>query len=188
MKYFTDEERKTIEDMCFFGFDIKEIASKIGRTPSGVASEIRRNGGRNNYNAEKAIATALERRETQRIKSRMNKNTQRLGFEERQIIEALVKQGFTMSQIAKKINRSKNCVATEIRINGGSEIYNAQIGQDFAESRNQRRIKLLSDRNTLAHETKLVKKSDLDEMKEKIKVLEMHIEILHDALKESSKI
>jgi len=48
------EERKSIEKLVSLGWTIGAIASSIGRSHSGVKLELKRNGGRHNYNALKA--------------------------------------------------------------------------------------------------------------------------------------
>jgi len=54
-------EREEISRGIVVGYSIRTIASKLGRAPSTVSREIRRNGGRRRYRANKADEAARER-------------------------------------------------------------------------------------------------------------------------------
>ena len=56
-------EREEISRGIAVGLSIREIATQLGRAPSTVSREIRRNGGRRRYRANKADEAAWERAE-----------------------------------------------------------------------------------------------------------------------------
>jgi IS30 family transposase len=60
MKAFVLEERKLIQDGIKRNISLSEIAREINRSKNGVVSEVRKYGGREKYNAEKAHALALK--------------------------------------------------------------------------------------------------------------------------------
>jgi IS30 family transposase len=59
---FTLAERKKIERFLKMRFSCGAIAKELGRSKNGVVSEVRRNGGKKEYNAEKAQEQAETRR------------------------------------------------------------------------------------------------------------------------------
>jgi len=63
---------------------------------------------------------------------------ERLCFEERQEIERMINEGHSGISIAQYMHRSKNCINTEIRNNGGREAYTAYEAQ--AKSDTVRRL------------------------------------------------
>lgn len=67
---FTKSERKTIEKMLGEGSPVSRIATFLGRSHSGLASEINRTGGRTVYTEELGtqIAEKLATRSLERIK------------------------------------------------------------------------------------------------------------------------
>ena len=101
-----------------------------------------------------------------------------LSFEERKKIEKLVKCGWSCSQIADAIGRSKNAVVVEIR-RGGKEKYTAKAGQHIADENKRKRNEHLSKLNKGK-----IGNNPVFRFKERIENLEMQIEILHDAIKE----
>ena len=60
-RYFTLEERKEIERLCKLGMSGGRIAKSINRSKNGINAEIRVNGGKENYNAEKAHFDGIKR-------------------------------------------------------------------------------------------------------------------------------
>ncbi len=54
-------EREEISRGVVVGYSIRSIASELGRAPSTVSREIRRNGGRQQYRASKADQAAWDR-------------------------------------------------------------------------------------------------------------------------------
>jgi transposase len=54
-------ERENISRDIVAGFSIRAIAARLGRAPSTISREIRRNGGRRRYRANKADEAAWER-------------------------------------------------------------------------------------------------------------------------------
>lgn len=59
---YTLEERKVIQKLLKQGFSGTNIAKHLHRSQNGVNYEIRRNGGRNKYDAEKAHEIIIKRR------------------------------------------------------------------------------------------------------------------------------
>ena len=57
----TMAEREEISRGVIAGYSIRVIAGKLGRAPSTVSREIRRNGGRRRYRANKADEAAWDR-------------------------------------------------------------------------------------------------------------------------------
>jgi len=62
-------------------------------------------------------------------------SVRRLTLEERYAIEALLKTDISLSEIARRINRSKNGVIREVGLNGGVANYNALKAQQSAVNR-----------------------------------------------------
>ncbi len=103
------EEREAIEKQLEFGFTASMIGASIGRSKNCIVLEIRRNGGRNKYNAIKAQKNAEERNKNRKLKlSQLNQN-QTPYFSMRDRIENLEMQVEILSETIKElINASKN--------------------------------------------------------------------------------
>jgi IS30 family transposase len=101
----------------------------------------------------------------------------RFTLNERKQIEALLKKQLPGAEIAREINRSKNGVNTEIRLNGGRVNYSAEKAFDNSEKVQKEKIRKQTEflRKTLNPYKKL---------SERIENLEMQIEILIDTIKE----
>lgn len=68
------EERKAIEKLCPSDLSLTQIATTIGRSKNAVVSEVRRHGGRENYNALQAQNHAYEMEKQRRnVLSALNK-------------------------------------------------------------------------------------------------------------------
>lgn len=52
--YLTLEDRRQIERMCKEAYSYRQMEKVIKRSHASISREIESNGGRNNYNAEKA--------------------------------------------------------------------------------------------------------------------------------------
>jgi len=102
----------------------------------------------------------------------------RLSFKERKLIQKLINENLSLSEISRKLNRSKNCVVVEVRVNGGRSSYTADDAQNRSDLAN------FEKRNNLHKLNKNVPKVFL--YKERIQNLEMQIEILIDKIKELS--
>lgn len=102
----------------------------------------------------------------------------RLTFEERQLIEKYLKDGLSGIKISERINRSKNCINTELR-KIGREIYTAKEAQKKADECFLSKYEKLSQRNKGNQVT--------FKIKQRIENLEMQVEILHDIVKEMIK-
>lgn len=103
-----------------------------------------------------------------------------LTFEERQQIESLWKQGLSGCEISRRINRSSNCVSTEIRIHSVDGKYSAKQSQNQADIAKEKRYQELSERNKKIY-------TEPSNYKQRIENLEMQIEILHDTIQEILK-
>jgi transposase, IS30 family len=53
-KHLTEEERYQIDDLRREGFNQEEIANKIGRSPSRLSRELRRNHGERGWRPRQA--------------------------------------------------------------------------------------------------------------------------------------
>lgn len=62
------EERKKIESFLKQGFSCRSISKNLQRAKNTIIVEVRRNGGKLNYNAQLAQIEATRRRETQYVK------------------------------------------------------------------------------------------------------------------------
>lgn len=60
-KHLTEEERYQIDDLKREGFNQKQIAKKIGRSPSTLSRELRRNKGERGWRPRQAQHKAVER-------------------------------------------------------------------------------------------------------------------------------
>lgn len=96
-------------------------------------------------------------------------------FEERQQIEALLKTPISISEISRRIGRSKNGVIEEVRKNGGRAVYNAQEAQNGYHYRNMLRIQNMRDQ---------IPGIKTISLKEEIEVLKMQLDIALDLLKQ----
>ena len=68
-KHFTLTERVFLQEMKKAGVSIRFIASFMGRSPSSVSRELRRNSGQDGYRALKADNTAAARRKNVPVKA-----------------------------------------------------------------------------------------------------------------------
>lgn len=96
-------------------------------------------------------------------------------LEERHQIEALLKTGISISEVARRISRSKNGVVSEVRLNGGIANYKAVEAQQSAYNRQilgREKLSLLNKGIASSYTT----------LKQRIENLEMQVEILVDAL------
>lgn len=61
LKKITFEERKHLEKLVQMGISLKECARRMNRPPTTITQEIKRTGGRENYNATEAQKQSEER-------------------------------------------------------------------------------------------------------------------------------
>jgi len=102
-------------------------------------------------------------------------------FEERQEVEKLIKEGNTIKDISKKINRSKSGLGSEIRLNGGLFSYTALNAQERAEKiRKQTNERLSED----------FKKREMPNpfihLQKKIENIEMQLDIILDFIRKKN--
>ena len=112
---------------------------------------------------------------TKRVKTQLN-------YKDRKLIEQLINDEgvyYSLGAIAEAIGRSKNGVITEVRRNGGRDVYNAQMAQKRACDLKKLRVEKLQ---------KAWKENPMPtpyaKMKERIENLELQIEILIDTIKD----
>jgi IS30 family transposase len=80
---------------------------------------------------------------------------QHLTFEERVIIQTRLKDGCNINQIAKELNRSYNCIKTEVNrgmtplYNGKKMRYKACTGQEVYELHRSKCIKTINIMNVM---------------------------------------
>ena len=99
----------------------------------------------------------------------------RISFEERVEIERLRNLGYSCSEIARKMGRSKNGIVFEVRRGGGTS-YTAKGAQEIVCDIKEKRYDALRIKNKNTDNT--------INWKKRLENLEMQIEILYDCLKE----
>lgn len=102
-----------------------------------------------------------------------------LTLQERQQIEALIKESLSLTEIGRRIGRSKNAVITDVRLNGGIGHYTAEKAQRSAYERQ------VLGRQKL-HDINVGQKSSYTTLRQRIEHLEMQVEILVDCLKQGA--
>lgn len=74
LKRFTLEEREKIEELLSDGYSFKRVALMMDRSPTGIITEVKKNGGREAYRAVKAHGAShvrkLEKIEKLRVVSK----------------------------------------------------------------------------------------------------------------------
>lgn len=114
-----------------------------------------------------------------------------LTFEERKSIEKYLFEGFTYSDIARKIDRSKTGVTREINRNGGKAQYSAKKAQERQNSSNEEKnikIKEFAKKNPEKAQPGIRFqrfKMELEEVKASIEGLKTAIELLTQIIKEN---
>lgn len=101
-------------------------------------------------------------------------------LEERREINKLLREGFSLSEISRKLSRGKNTVIAEVRRNGGAESYNpvqAEARAILMKNKRAARCRELNQTRPL---------SPYEQLAQRIQNLEMQVEILVDAIKELS--
>lgn len=106
----TFEERKAIEKLLSENWTIGAIASSIGRSHSGIKLEIRRSGGRDSYNAQKAHECHLAIRRDAVIK-----NQKGLSDETVRIIKEGISRGDSLTKIRKAANVTRHMLKESIK-------------------------------------------------------------------------
>ena len=100
IRYLSQDERIEIADLCRAGLSIRQIAAKIGRAPSTVSRELRRNSRRDGtYRPFEAHRWAIMRR-ARRHRRRIEKNPHLC-----QVIAELLAQRWSPQQIARYLRR-----------------------------------------------------------------------------------
>ena len=100
-------------------------------------------------------------------------------IEERKKIEEKLKKKSSFLEISLDLKRSISGVRREIRINGGIEVYNAEMAQERALH-----VKKLHYEKSSIKLKKYFEKNPKVNLHEKISRLEWQIEILTDAIKD----
>lgn len=97
----TENERYQIDALKKAGFNQKEIAKQIGRSPSTLCRELKRNKGLRGYRPKQAQRFAVKRRKTAR-------KARKITLEIRLCIEILIRQELSPEQVAKYLKDHKN--------------------------------------------------------------------------------
>ena len=170
LRYLTFEERLVIERLLSRGISLELISFELNRAKSTITTEISLNGGKEKYSAEEG----QKRRNDQinKIGSFQHKSDS-LTIKERELIESLLKENLTGSEIARKLNRSKNTINSEIRRNGGRLNYSGEKAQ----------IKSDLIRGSVLEKQRSTNNIVLDS-KDKIEALEMQVQILLETIQE----
>jgi len=105
-------------------------------------------------------------------------------LDERKEIKRLLLTGMSCTQIASRINRSKNSVVTEVRINGGKDSYDPKKGNERAVLVHKQGRESMMDKQKIAandvvnkqryvHVTALIQaqQREIEELKEQIQIL-----------------
>lgn len=103
-----------------------------------------------------------------------------VNLDERREINRLLRQKFSLGEIAKKIGRGKNTVVAEVRRNGGVESYNPVKAEARAVLLKNQRAQRCRELNQTRPP------SPYQRLEQRIQNLEMQVEILVDAIKELS--
>jgi IS30 family transposase len=95
-RYLSQNERIDIADLRRAGLSIRQIAAKIGRAPSTVSRELRRNGAYRPFEAQRWTVTRRARRHRRRIETNP---------ELCQVIAELLAQRWSPPPIARHLRR-----------------------------------------------------------------------------------
>lgn len=101
VNYLNLEERIQIERLLKQGNSNRQIAKALGRTRSPVNKEVRLNGGKANYNAQKADIEAKKRLDSRYFKLRREPTPEQISR-----IEELLSQNVPLNQIRKELGFS----------------------------------------------------------------------------------
>ena len=100
--HLTLEERYQIEAMLRVARKWEEIAQALGRAPSTIKREVRRNRGVRGYRAQAADALACAR-----LRSRAQANARRIGPEVWELVHRGLERGWTPEQISGELRLSE---------------------------------------------------------------------------------
>lgn len=107
------------------------------------------------------------------------KPVKRLGFEDRQLIELGIREGWETRRIAEQLGRWSPGINSEIKKNGGREAYTAVLGQARYEQATKEGAKRASKERLKKMESPAYRHTT-----QRIDALEMQIEILFEKLRE----
>ncbi len=117
----------------------------------------------------------------------MSKFAKRISFEDRKMIQRMIKYDESARAISIAIDIHEDTVRKEIIKNGGRELYDAvEADKAVIERRKQANLVTTAKRKeTYLPTTKIgMLQRRVEALEETIKVLEMHIELLTDLIKE----
>jgi len=97
-------ERKQIQKLIKQNLSLTQIAEQIGRSKNGVITEVRSNGGRENYNAAEADGLALDRQLARWEKLTSMNKKQAKGFQFRPRVENIEAQLEILFSELEKVN------------------------------------------------------------------------------------
>jgi len=99
-RFLSQDERIEIADLCQAGLSVREIALKVGRAPSTISRELRRNAsGRRGYRPFEAHRMATARR------VRDHRRRVETNIELRELIAELLTQRWSPQQISRHLRR-----------------------------------------------------------------------------------
>src|SRR5262245_29871648 len=138
------EEREEISRGIAASRSIRQIAQGLGRAPSTISREIRRNGGSQAYRANQI--GALERKNKTGVErivvlhggivpAPRRRALAALRLEEREEISRGIAASRSIRQIAQGLGRAPSTISREIRRNGGSQAYRANRADRRASER-----------------------------------------------------
>ena len=100
MKTYThlnEVERNQLVVFLNRGKSIRDIAKVLGRSPSSISREVKRNFGKTRYRANMAQKRCVERHHTEHVSRRLKSNALRLE------VELMIEQGHTPEQISGRL-------------------------------------------------------------------------------------
>lgn len=96
-RHLSEEERNQLVVLLNRGSSIRSIAAAVGRSPSSISREIKRNFGKTRYRAHRAQARAVERHRSAHSKGRLK------SYALRKEVAHMLGIGFTPEQIAGRL-------------------------------------------------------------------------------------
>lgn len=96
-RHLSEEERNLLVVLLNRNNSIRSIAGTLGRSPSSISREIKRNFGKTKYRANRAQERAVERQHSAHSKGRLKSHALRIE------VEHMLMQGYTPEQIAGRL-------------------------------------------------------------------------------------
>lgn len=206
-KFLTLEERKEIERLLKLNKNYAQIATALRRSPETIRQELIKYGKNKIYTADEAHKSCQEKIALRgQLRSHFT-------FEEKKKIELLLSQHVSCNKIAEILGRSQRGISREVKLNSLNGVYSAENSYRVMYRRNlekrtkktpiqiendYRQLNFLEEEinNLSCNKSATIedKQQDMNIYKEfeekiekltnKIELLEMQIDILHDTIKE----